>query len=578
MPRGDNIGNSFVGKIPPTVDVVEENLLGKITQDDDGGLIFEDINLDENIYFYSSDVSSFKNCSLQYGSGILFDNCKKLVINEEKTPFFFDGSINWTIPWSQLRLSCKKVEKNPLKKISYWGGYNLFFEGAEISGKVINDFSSNIGNGDYFYFLSSATLYNEDNSDDYTLYLNFDNNSTPANMTGCCGNTKQKNNKPFNIDFWRAKNYRPCLPLIPIKASNLFDSAMLGENVKVDSDEPTTLFHKKTDTIQKEEYPGIVWEGFEEDIYNADYMYYNVKTLQCDEFYKKNNNPLIHYLWPPNAETYKYMFFGSNISGSTIFTNKKGKEYYLRVLSNAEKQSGIVSINHCFGEATQLTDCCFDGNGENSICWEEFCRMNYPSVIKIGFRKFSKVYLQDTTLHEPSNSIHDVLIKRYDFGEKETEIYSDTFRYTGAENTLEYIKGKIYCNNKYGFVKANKIQNKITNYYIAPAKTPMMKNYDFNWDLSCFPNLSKESIEFTLSNILPSQLPLSGNAMISYNENVPIFKNKTLSTVYVKIIDASKDEKPIIFVENNTDGAITLQNYLTTYKPHLVVNLIDFSN
>ena len=108
MPRGDNIGNSSIGKIPPTVDVVEENLLGKITQDDDGGLIFEDINLDENIYLYSSDVSSFKNCSLQYGSGIIFSNCKKLVINEENTPFFFDGSINWTIPKNLLRLSCKK--------------------------------------------------------------------------------------------------------------------------------------------------------------------------------------------------------------------------------------------------------------------------------------------------------------------------------------------------------------------------------------------------------------------------------------------------------------------------------------
>lgn len=578
MPKGDSIGNYFIGKNPPTVDVVEENLLGKITQDDDGGLVFEDINLDENISLYSSDVSSFKNCSLQYGSGILFNNCKKLVINEENTPFFFDGSINWTIPWNQLKLSCKKVEKNPLKKISYGGGYNFFFEGTEISGKVINDFSSNINDGSYFYFLHSATLYNEDNSDDYTLYLIFGGNSTPVNMNSCCERTKQKNNKPFNIDFWRAKPYELSFPSILINASSLFDSAMLGENVKVDSDEPTTLFHKKTDTIQKEEYPGIVWEGFEEDIYNADYMYYNVKTLQCDEFYKKNSNPLIHYLWPPNAETYKRMFFGSNISGSTIFTNKKGKEYYLRVLSNAEKQSGIVSINYCFEEATQLTDCCFDGNGKNSICWEEFCHRNYPSVIKIGFRKFSKVYLQDATLHEPSNSIHDVLIKRYDFGEKETEIYSDTFRYTGAENTLEYIKGKIYCNNKYGFVKANKIQNKITDYYVAPAKTPMMKNYDFNWDLSCFPNLTKESIEFTLSNILPSQLPLSGNAMISYNENVPIFKNKTLSTVYVKITDASKDEKPIVFVESNIDGAITLQNYLTTYKPHLVVNLIDFSN
>lgn len=50
----------------------------------------------------------------------------------------------------------------------------------------------------------------------------------------------------------------------------------------------------------------------------------------------------------------------------------------------------------------------------------------------------SLVYLQDTTLHEPSNSIHDVLIKRYDFGEKETEIYSDTFRYTGAMTLLDY--------------------------------------------------------------------------------------------------------------------------------------------
>lgn len=39
MPKGDNIGNSFIGKNPPTVDVVEENLLGKITQDEDGGLI-----------------------------------------------------------------------------------------------------------------------------------------------------------------------------------------------------------------------------------------------------------------------------------------------------------------------------------------------------------------------------------------------------------------------------------------------------------------------------------------------------------------------------------------------------------
>ena len=34
MPKGDNIGNSFIGKNPPIVDVVEENLLGKITQDE----------------------------------------------------------------------------------------------------------------------------------------------------------------------------------------------------------------------------------------------------------------------------------------------------------------------------------------------------------------------------------------------------------------------------------------------------------------------------------------------------------------------------------------------------------------
>lgn len=55
MPKGDNIGNSFIGKNPPIADVVEENLLGKITQDDDGGLIFEDIDFtyDEKKYRYS---------------------------------------------------------------------------------------------------------------------------------------------------------------------------------------------------------------------------------------------------------------------------------------------------------------------------------------------------------------------------------------------------------------------------------------------------------------------------------------------------------------------------------------------
>lgn len=573
MPKGDNIGNSFIGKNPPTVDVVEENLLGKITQDDDGGLIFEDIDLVKNVELYDSNVSSFKNCSLERNTGLSLLHCNNLVINEENTPFFFDGSIDWDIPTYKLKLSCKKVEENPLKKIKYKGGYSNFFAGAEISGEVINDFTSDIWFGNCGSFLEKATLYNEDNSDNYTIYLPLSMINDSVSMQSCCSRVKQKNNRPFNIEFWRPSSYR----LPKVNCSSLFYSSMLGENVKIDSDEPTTLFHKKTDTIQKEEYPGVVWTGFEEDIITASWMYRFVKTLQCDEFYKKNNNPLVHYLWPPNADIYDGIFAESNISGSTIFTNKKGKEYYLRVLNNAEHRNGIVSIEECFGTA-QLTDYCFDGNGKNSICWRDFSYRCYPSVIKIGFRKFSKVYLRDATYTTPSDSIYDVSIKQYDFGEKETEIYSDTFRYTGAENTLEYIKGKIYCNNKYGFVKANKIQNKITDYYVAPAKTPMMKNYDFNWDLSCFSNLSKESIEFTLSNILPSQLPLSGNAMISYNENIPIFKNKTLSTVYVKITDASKDEKPIVFVESNIDGAITLQDYLTTYKPHLTINLLDFSN
>ena len=575
MPKGDNIGNSFIGKIPPTVDVVEENLLGKITQDDDGGLIFEDIDLVKNVELYYSNVSSFKNCSLERNTGLRLFYCNNLVINEENTPFFFDGSIDWDIPAYKLALSCKKVEKNPLKKIKYEGGYDSFFEGAEISGEVINDFTYDVRFGSCNDFLRHTNLYNEDNSDDYTIYLPLPMIADPVYITWCCSEVKQKNNRPFNIEFWRPSSY-----ILPkVNCEYLFYSAMLGENVKVDSDEPTTLFHKKTDTIQKEEYPGIVWTGFEEDIITASRMYSGVKTLQCEEFYKKNNNPLIHYLWPPNAATYENIFSNSNISGSTIFVDKNGKEHYLRVLSDGSNLDRRVLMSYSFDNVTKMQDYCFDGNGKNTVYIPDFSYMCiYSPIVKIGFRNFKVVYLVDERYSVPSNEEFNVLISKYDFGEKETEIYSDTFRYTGAENTLEYIKGKIYCSNRFGLVKADKLQNKITNYYVAPAKTPMMKNYDFNWDLSCFPNLSKESIEFTLSNILPSQLPLSGNAMISYNENVPIFKNKTLSTVYVKITDTSKDEKPIIFVENNIDGAITLQDYLITYKPHLVVNLIDFSN
>ena len=570
MPKGDSIGNYFIGKNTPTVDVVEENLLGKITQDDDGGLVFEDINLDENIILSNSDVSSFKNCSLQYGSGICFYNCKNLVINEENTPFFFDGSINWTIPYNKLALSCKRVEKNPLKKISYRGGYDFFFGGTEISGKVINDFSPfNIEAGNCGNLFDSSILYNENESNDYTIYLPPSINS----YHGMCNNTKTKNGQPFNINFWSngVNENSSC--------SYLFSNSTLGMDVKIDYDEPTTLFHKKTETIQREEYPGIIWHGFEENIENADGMYSGVKTLQCEEFHKKNNNPLIHYLWPPNAASYENIFSDSNISGSTIFVDKNGKEHYLRVLSDASSLDRRVLMSHSFDNVTKMQDYCFDGNGKNTVYIPSFSYMCVSSpIVKIGFRNFNVVYLVDERYSVPSREEFHVLIGKYDFGKKETEIYSDTFRYTGAENTLEYIKGKIYCSNRFGLVKADKLQNKITDYYIAPANTKMMKNYDFNWDLSCFPNLSKESIEFTFSNILPSQLPLSENATISYNKNTPIFKNKTLSTVYVKITDTSKDEKPIIFVESNVDGAITLQDYLITYKPHLIVNLIDFSN
>ena len=103
MPKGDSIGNYFIGKNPPTVDVVEENLLGKIAQDDDGGLVFEDIDFTydgkntgvQYFDFVECPVKEFKNCSLKGDFStpfISFARCNQLTIDKEHVPFLFDES------------------------------------------------------------------------------------------------------------------------------------------------------------------------------------------------------------------------------------------------------------------------------------------------------------------------------------------------------------------------------------------------------------------------------------------------------------------------------------------------------
>lgn len=565
MPKGDSIGNYFIGKNPPQENIVEENLLGKITIDSDGGLIFEDIDFKDKAIFTGTDVKKIINCSMT--NNFDFHYCSKLVVNRENLPFLYDGSIKGSLP-DYLSFSGGKVEESPFPYLNYEGEFHETYTGGKINKSVIS--SSFLNNSEletsYESFLSSScvVLDNEDGENNYVF-----------NITGGTKNLSHgfmpttENGKPYSLEVWSKKSSIHK----DITANGMFLNSQLGMDVKVKNwDEPFSFFHKLSQKNKQEAFPEIVWEGCEERIKIATDMYRMNKNLQCDEFLQKNNNPLIQYLWPPYATDYANIFSESNISGSTIFRDKSGQEHYLRVYGKSNGNS-MITLNNVFKDYVgKMTDICFEGNGNRINIAALMGDYTYPdSVEKVGFKNFIYIYAFPTM----TAITYDNKVKEWDFGEQETYIIMPNYNYTGARDTMKSIKGKLFIETSGTPFGATNIQSNITDYYI----TPNLKNtsFSFTYDLKNFPNINKESIEFTISNINPNQMYTSTKSIINYSKYCPIFNNKDLSTVYVKITNVDKEEKPFVFVEELVEGAITLQNYLTTYKPMLTVNLVDFN-
>lgn len=309
MPKGDNIGNSFIGKIPPTVDVVEENLLGKITADSNGGLIFEDIDFTYNgektdieyFDFTECSVKGFKNCSLKGDFSnpyITFARCNQLTIDKENTPFLFDESNGqkYRIANSSFQ-SVKRINDFPF---SYNENlYGNFFHLADGNGTTILSTAF-----EHCYFKGSRYAYDSfddgrnwvDYADKRYAFANTTIDSQVSPLRRIIFKINAFSNTDLSYSFYNVKSSTSdCLPIMlevseaksPIELRNFFNG-----NVN--------YMFANSDFGLYDDWYGNIWGKLRDYIASCQGTFKNCKKLYSSH-YDIQKYPLIFYLLPTNA-------------------------------------------------------------------------------------------------------------------------------------------------------------------------------------------------------------------------------------------------------------------------------------
>lgn len=583
MPKGDNIGNSFIGKNPPTVDVVEENLLGKITQDDDGGLIFEDIDFtydgNTDIYYFDfveCPVKEFKNCSLKGDFStpfVSFARCNQLTIDKEHVPFLFDESNGqkYKIANSSFQ-SVKRINDFPFSynENLYGNFYHLvdgnrttilstafehcYFKGSQYADGGINDDRYWKDYADKRYAFANTTI----EKSFHNIYkIPFKINAfSNTDLSYSFYNVKSSDSEPLPIvlEVSPAKS--------PIELPNFFNgdvSYMFADSDFGLYDEYSVLSPSST-----------IWGKLYENIVSCQGTFKNCKKLYSSH-YNIQEYPLIFRLLPHCASDYSSVFENSNYSGSTI-GNIFDEKASLFTFRNHKNQT--INAEKMFYNCEGLTDL-YLGGGEHKLLAYNITNFDNKNLKRIKFKDFDEITMLPTPnvyIQIPTH-INYLNIGNYD---RRTIVSCGAFKTDCPSGELKLIfNNTVLLNQGSGLIECDNLQPQITgecyNLLISPDY-----DGDFTIDYSCFPNLTQYTLIHLLSNLYESNNRTKSKIILNSN----VFPEKTIDTIYCYGLSTQTNNNKIAHTihglsDSPVSGSMTLREWLTTYHQGLSVEFVE---
>lgn len=577
MPKGDSIGNYFIGKNPPTVDVVEENLLGKIAQDDDGGLVFEDIDFTydgkntgvQYFDFVECPVKEFKNCSLKGDFStpfISFARCNQLTIDKEHVPFLFDESNGqkYKIANGSFQ-SVKRINDFPF---SYNENlYGNFYHLADGSGTTILSAAF-----EHCYFKGSRYAYDGRDWKDYA-----DKRYAFANTTidprfsppwKMIFKINAFSNTDLSYSFYNVKSSTSgCLPIVlevseaksPIESCESFN----GNVSYMFADSDFGLYDD--DSVSSSS--GTIWGKLYENITTCQGTFKNCKKLYSSR-YNIQNYPLIFRLLPRSASDYSSVFENSNYSGSTIgdISDENVSPF---IFTNRKNQT--INAERMFYNCEGLTDLYLGGVGYKLLAYN-ITNFDNENLKRIKFQYFDEIIMLPTLNAYIQIPTH---INYLNF-DRVRSVSCGAFKTDCPSGELKLIfNNTVLLNQGSGLIECDNLQPQITgecyNLLISPDY-----DGDFTIDYSCFPNLTRYTLINLLSNLYESNNRTKSKIILNSN----VFPEKTVDTIYVYGFSTQTNNNKIAHTihgcsETPISGGMTLKEWLTTYHPGLSVEFIE---
>lgn len=581
MPKGDNIGNSFIGKIPPTVDVVEENLLGKITQDDDGGLIFEDIdftydgkNTDIQYFdFVECPVKEFKNCSLKGDFSnpfVSFAQCNQLTIDKEHIPFLFDESNGqkYKITNSSFQ-NVKRINDFPFSynENLYGNFYHLvdgnkttilstafehcYFKGSQYADGGINDGRDWKDYADKRYAFANTTI----EKSFHNIYkIPFKINAfSNTDLSYSFYNVKSSDSEPLPIvlEVSEAKS--------PIELPDFFN----GDVSYIFADSDFGLY----DEYSVLSPSSTIWGKLYENIVSCHGTFKNCKKLYSSH-YNIQEYPLIFRLLPHCASDYSSVFENSNYSGSTIgdISNENASLFTFRNSKNK-----TINAEKMFYNCEGLTDL-YLGGEEHKLLAYNITNFDNKNLKRIKFKDFDEIIMLPT----PNVYIQIPTHINYLNFDHVRSVSCGAFKTDCPSGELKLIfNNTVLLNQGSGLIECDNLQPQITNECYNLLISPDYDG-DFTIDYSCFPNLTQDTIIHLLSNLYESNNRTKSKIILNSN----VFPEKTIDTIYFYGLSTQTNNNKIAHTihglsDSPVSGSITLREWLTTYHPGLSVEFVE---
>lgn len=577
MPKGDNIGNSSIGKIPPTVDVVEENLLGKITQDDDGGLIFEDIDFtydgkDTGIQYFDfveCPVKEFKNCSLKGDFSnpyVSFLRCNQLTIDKEHIPFLFDESNGqkYKIADSSFQ-NVKRINDFPF---SYNENiYGNFYHLVDGNGTTILSTAF-----EHCYFKGSQYAYDgtndgrdwKDYADKRYAFANTTIDSRYSPLWEIIFKINAFQNTDLSYSFYNVKAapFIECLPIMlevseahsPIELPQYFNG-----NVNY-------MFANSDFGLYDGRY-GNIWGKLYENIVSCHGTFKNCKKLYSSH-YNIQEYPLIFKLLPHCASDYSSVFENSNYSGSTI-GNISDENASLFTFRNSKNQT--INAEKMFYNCEGLTDLYLGGKGHELLAYN-ITNFDNKNLKRIKFKDFDEIIMLPT----PNVYIQIPTHINYLNFDHVRSVCCGAFKTDCPSGELKLIfNNTVLLNQGSGLIECDNLQPQITSecYNLL-----ISSDYDgdFTIDYSCFPNLTQDTLIHLLSNLYESNNRTKSKIILNSN----VFPEKTIDTIYFYGLSTQTNNNKIAHTIHGisyspASGGMTLREWLTTYHPGLSVEFVE---